>query len=132
MGLPISRTKLTIALAVSFCLTGLVLSRSPVVAETDQKFVIKPIAEKKLAQLPAGPLYWRVETYPTVSQAKAAEGPASLATEVAGRAWLLTLGGQGLALDTWRAGRIDCRRHQGCRDRPGSPPAQCARVSLAH
>jgi hypothetical protein len=95
MGLPISRAKPIILLAVSFCLTGLVLSRSPVAAETGQKFVIKPIAEKKLTQLPAGPLYWRVETYPTVAQAKAVEGPASLATEAAGRAWLLTLGGQG-------------------------------------
>lgn len=95
MGLPISRAKPTIALAMSFCLTGLVLPRSPVAAEADQKFVIKPIAEKKLTQLPAGPLYWRVETYPTVAQAKGVEGPASLATEAAGRAWLLTLGGQG-------------------------------------
>ena len=82
MGLPISRAKPIIVLAVSFCLTGLVVSRSPVAAETDPKFVIKPIAEKKLAQLPAGPLYWRVETYSTVAQAKTAEGPASLATEV--------------------------------------------------
>ena len=65
MGLPISRAKPIIVLAVSFCLTGLV-SRSPVAAETDPKFVIKPIAEKKLTQLPAGPLYWRVETYSTV------------------------------------------------------------------
>ena len=95
MGLPISRAKPIIVLAVSFCLTGLVVSRSPVAAETDPTFVIKPIAEKKLTQLPAGPLYWRVETYSTVAQAKTAEGSASLATEAAGRAWLLTLGGPG-------------------------------------
>jgi quercetin dioxygenase-like cupin family protein len=91
MGAPISRAKPIIVVAVSFWVTG----RSPVAAETDPKFVIKPIAEKKLTQLPAGPLYWRVETYFTVAQAKTAEGSASLATEAAGRAWLLTLGGPG-------------------------------------
>ena len=34
---------------------------SSVTAQTEPKFVIKPVAEKKLAQLPTGPLYWRVE-----------------------------------------------------------------------
>lgn len=40
---------------------GLLLSQSSVTAQTEPKFVIKPVAEKKLAQLPTGPLYWRVE-----------------------------------------------------------------------
>jgi hypothetical protein len=93
MGLLIARAKLTGSLALSLCLNGLVLS--PLVAQTDPQFVIKPIAEKKLSQLPAEPLYWRVETYPTIAQAKAAEGPTSLAAEAAGRAWLVTLGGKG-------------------------------------
>lgn len=56
------------------------------------EFVVKPIAEKKLKELPAGPLFWRVENFPTIEQARAAENPASLAVEVAGKAWLLTLG----------------------------------------
>ncbi len=54
-----------------------------------------PVAEKKLEQLPTGPLYWRVESFPTIEQARAAEGPTSLSAEVAGSAWLLTLGPQG-------------------------------------
>ena len=73
---------------------GLLLSQSSVTAQTEPKFVIKPIAEKKLAQLPTGPLYWRVENFPTLAQAQIAEGPASLAAEIAGKAWLFTLGGQ--------------------------------------
>ncbi len=92
---PISRAKPTILMAVLICLAGLVLSRPAGAAETEAKFVVKPIAEKKLTQLPAGPLYWRVETYPTIAQAKTAEGPPSLAVEVAGRSWLVTLGGKG-------------------------------------
>jgi hypothetical protein len=29
-----------------------------------QEFVIKPVAEKKIKELPAGPLFWRVENFP--------------------------------------------------------------------
>ena len=36
------------------------------------EFVVKPVAEKKLKQLPAGPLYWLVENFPTLAQAQAA------------------------------------------------------------
>jgi hypothetical protein len=31
-----------------------------------QKFEVKPIAEKTVSQLPAGPLYWRIDTFPTL------------------------------------------------------------------
>jgi hypothetical protein len=50
-----------------------------------QKFETKPVAEKKLKELPAGPLYWQVENYPTLGEAQAAEGPTSLIAEVAGK-----------------------------------------------
>jgi hypothetical protein len=56
---------------------------------------IKPVAEKRLKELPGGPLYWRLETFPTLAEAQAAAGPASLAAEVAGKAWLFTLGPRG-------------------------------------
>lgn len=56
-----------------------------------QQFSVKPLAEKKLRQLPAGPLYWRVETVPSLEQAKAAESSTSFVVEVAGKVWLLTL-----------------------------------------
>jgi len=57
-----------------------------------QKFEIKPVAEKKVKRLPPGPLYWRLENFPTLAQAEGAAGPTSLAAEVAGKAWLFTLG----------------------------------------
>jgi hypothetical protein len=60
-----------------------------------QEFRIKPVAEKKLKQLPGGTLFWRVETFPSLAQAQAATGPASLAAEVHGKAWLFTLGAKG-------------------------------------
>lgn len=79
-----------VALALPVCAMGLLLS-SPMAAE-EKKFVIKPVAEKKLKQLPAGPLYWQLETFPTLEQAQAAAGDMSLAAKVAGKVWLFTLG----------------------------------------
>jgi hypothetical protein len=64
-------------------------------AAAEQKFVIKPVAEKKLKELPAGHLFWRVETLPTLGQAQAAAGATALAAAVSGRAWLFTLGPKG-------------------------------------
>ena len=57
--------------------------------------VIKPLGEKKIEKLPPGPLFWRVETFPTLAQAQAAAGPMSLAAESDGKAWLFTLGPAG-------------------------------------
>jgi hypothetical protein len=62
---------------------------------TAQKFVIKTLAEKKLQTLSEGPLYWRIETFPTLFDAEAAAGPTGLAAEAAGKVWLFTLGPQG-------------------------------------
>ncbi len=42
-----------------------------------------------------GPLYWLVENFPTFAQAQSAVGETSLAVEVAGKAWLFTLGPKG-------------------------------------
>jgi hypothetical protein len=67
----------------------------PSTATAQQKFEIKPVAEKTLKQLPAGPLYWRIENFPTLAQARAAEGPTSLAAEIAGEVWLFTLAAKG-------------------------------------
>lgn len=82
-----------IALVLSLCALGLLLAPLPAAAQ--QKFVIKPVAEKKLKELPAGPLYWRLENFPTLAQAQAAAGATSLAAEVAGEVWLFTLGPKG-------------------------------------
>jgi len=89
----ICRAQHVIALALSLCATGVLLS--PSTAAAQQKFVIEPVAEKKLQQLPAGPLYWQVENFPTLAQAQAAAGPTSLTAEVAGKVWLFTLGPKG-------------------------------------
>jgi len=60
-----------------------------------QKFVVKQLAEKKVAELPAGSLYWRIENFPTLAQAQAAAGPTGLAVESRGKVWLFTLGSSG-------------------------------------
>jgi len=57
--------------------------------------VVKPLAEKKVAELPAGPLSWRIENFTALAQAQAAAGPWSLVAESAGKVWLFTLGPAG-------------------------------------
>jgi hypothetical protein len=56
---------------------------------------IKPLAEKKLPDLPPGELYWRIDSFASLDQAKAAAGRWALAVESAGKAWLFTLGPSG-------------------------------------
>ena len=60
-----------------------------------QPLSIKPLAEKKVAQLPPSPFYWRIENFPSIDEARKAAGEWSLAVEAAGKAWLFTLGAQG-------------------------------------
>lgn len=64
-------------------------------ASAQQPLSIKPVAEKKLAQLPAGALYWRIENFSTLGEAQAAAGATSLAADVSGKVWLFTLGPRG-------------------------------------
>ena len=52
-------------------------------------------SRRRSTQLPAGPLFWRVESFPTLAQAQAAAGPMSLAAESRGKVWLFTLGPAG-------------------------------------
>jgi hypothetical protein len=87
-----SRARSLIFMALSLCAASALLL-SPVQAQ--QVLVVKPVTEKKVTQLPAGPLYWRVETFPTLAEAQAAAGPTSLAAEVSGKVWLMTLGSKG-------------------------------------
>jgi quercetin dioxygenase-like cupin family protein len=62
-------------------------------------FVIKPLIEKKVTELPPGPLFWRVESFATLARAQAAAGPMGLVAESGGRAWLFTLGPAGGSSD---------------------------------
>ena len=84
------------------------LSSLPALAAPEQKYVVEPVAQKKIKELPAGPLYWRVEKFPTLTDARAAVGPdgwnpasvryettTSLIAEVAGAVWVVTLGPKG-------------------------------------
>lgn len=58
----------------------------------EQALTISPMAEKTVSELPAGPLFWRIETFPTLAQARAAEGQWDLVVESAGRVWFFRLG----------------------------------------
>jgi hypothetical protein len=84
------------------------LALAPLEAAAQGTYVVKPVAELKTRQLPPGPLYWRIENFPTLEQAKAAAGPyrwnpdtvsydgsPSIAAEIAGKVWLFTLGAKG-------------------------------------
>lgn len=72
---------------------GIGLSLSSAIAE--QPLAIKSLAEKKVADLPPGPLFWRIENFADLTQAQAAAGPWSLVAQSAGKIWLFTLGSQG-------------------------------------
>lgn len=67
----------------------------PSLAIAQQALVVKALAEKKVTELPAGPLFWRLENFPTLAQAEAAAGPMGLAAESGGKVWLFTLGAAG-------------------------------------
>ena len=64
-------------------------------AIAQQALVIRPLAERKVTDLPAGELFWRIETYPSPVDAQAAAGAWSLVAESAGKVWLFTLGAAG-------------------------------------
>jgi hypothetical protein len=61
-------------------------------AAAHEPLLIKPLAEKKVAELPADPLIWSIETFGSVASAQAAAGPWSLNVQSAGKVWLLSLG----------------------------------------
>jgi quercetin dioxygenase-like cupin family protein len=71
------------------------LAAAPPQPAAAQEFVVKSIAEKKVKELPTGPLYWRIETFPALPLAQAAETPTSLSAEVDSKAWLFTIGPKG-------------------------------------
>ena len=76
-------------------LMGIILALAALGAAGQTPLSIKPLAEKKIAQLPPDPLFWRIENFPSLDAAKAAGSDYSLAVESAGKAWLFTLGARG-------------------------------------
>jgi hypothetical protein len=80
------------ASASALVMAGLLLSLGAAAA---QQLEVKPVVEKKVTRLPEGPLFWRIENFPTLAQAQAAAGATALAAEHAGKVWLFTLGAKG-------------------------------------
>ena len=85
----------TIIFAPLLCAMASLLSSS--LAGEYQAYFIQIAAKKTLKQLPAGPLFWHVETFPTLTHAQSAVGETSLAAEIAGEVWLFTLGPMGIS-----------------------------------
>ena len=74
---------------------GLAVCMTPSRAVAQQMLVIKPLAEKKVSELPPGELFWRIENFDSLAEASATAGPWSLVAESAGKVWLFTLGSSG-------------------------------------
>lgn len=72
-----------------------VLAFAPGAARAQPALSIKPLAEKKVAALPSGALFWRIENFASIADARSAAGPHGLAVESRGKAWLFTLGAPG-------------------------------------
>ena len=66
-------------------------------AAAQQTFVVKPLVEKKVTELPSGELFWRIDNFETKEQAQEAVGPMGLVAEAKGKVWLFTLGPAGVA-----------------------------------
>src|SRR4051812_2601945 len=62
------------------------------IAAAHEQLLIKPLAERKVAELPAGKLTWTIETFDSIALADAAAGPWSLTVQSAGKVWLFSLG----------------------------------------
>src|SRR2546430_17035547 len=77
--------RILIGLIASLASTCLLLST----ATGQQTLVVKALAEKKVTELPAGPLFWRLENFPTLAQAQAAAGAPRLGPESPRKGWLL-------------------------------------------
>jgi len=97
--------------ALSFTILLAAMATGPLApspAASQERYVVKPVVELKIKELPRGPLFWRIENFPTLAGAQAAagtfrwnpdtvsySGSPALAAEVAGKNWLFTLGPEG-------------------------------------
>jgi hypothetical protein len=78
--------------AACLWLAAILLASVALSSASAQQFEVKTIIERKVALLPPGQLFWRIDTYPTLVQAQAAASSTALAAEAAGRFRLFTLG----------------------------------------
>jgi hypothetical protein len=91
----LSRSVLMKRFLIGIAIFALASCLSSSIATAQPKLVVKPLAQKKVTELPSGPLFWRIENFPGLAQAQAAAGPWSLVAESAGKVWLFTLGPAG-------------------------------------
>lgn len=89
-------TRLHCILACTLLATCMSLSLAPALAQP--ALVIKPLAERRVPDLPPGDLYWRIETVSDHAQANKLAGPWSLIADSAGKTWLFTLGATGTSM----------------------------------
>jgi len=82
-----NRRNLIAALVFSVCLSPHAEAQPPALD-------IKVKADKKVAELPGGPLFWRVETFATAAEAQTASSSHSPMVETLGNVSLFTLGQQ--------------------------------------
>jgi len=66
-------------------------------ASAHEPLSIKPLAEKRVGELPEGELVWTIETFDSEASAQAAAGPWSLVVQSEGKVWLFSLGNGSLA-----------------------------------
>lgn len=92
---PSALIALSLALVFNIAVPAQTLADPADIPAAEPAYAIKPIAELRLKQLPAGPLYWIIEKLPTLTLAQQAAGPTSLAADVDGKGWLFTLGPKG-------------------------------------
>lgn len=78
--------KTTVALAANAA-----LGAAPAMAQGIGEFVVTKMAETNVDELPEGELYWHVENFSTIDEAKSAGGDFSLAAEFDDKVWLFTL-----------------------------------------
>jgi hypothetical protein len=89
---------LTSIYAFALLTMALWLPPSITMAQSQGSFVVTPLAERKVEGLPEGPLYWRLETFRSLSEAEEAAGSTSLVVGSVGKVWLVTLGPRGMAI----------------------------------
>lgn len=82
--------KRTASLGIFLCI--LLAFSIPGLSTAGQELLIQPLAEKSVSSLPRGPLFWRIDNFGTLSEARTAMGAWSLLAESAGKIWLFTLG----------------------------------------
>ncbi len=68
-----------------------VVTPGAALAQSAGEFIVTKMAELSVPTLPEGDLYWHVETFGSLDEAKSAGGDFSLTAEFDNKAWLFTL-----------------------------------------